>query len=482
MTYFKKLISLLTIVFFSFVIVLPGNVAGITAREEQMLSREFLYAARARYEIIDDPFIDNYINELGQKLLSYFPSQPFKYHFYAINEDVYNAFAAPAGHIFVNSGLIEAMDSEEELAGILGHEISHVVCRHISDMIERSKKANLATLAGMVAGIFLGVGGAATAGTAITMGSIAASQSAALSFSRENERQADQIGLKYLSEAGYSCKGLLLVLGKIRNKEWFGSDYIPTYLKTHPGTEERISYISSWIDTNAEKENLLQPVDSSNFIIAKTKLLALYGDETLALKKFKADVRDTPHDPISHYGYGLILARTGNRKDAIKHIRIALEKKAFDPNILRDLGKIYFLDGQYPEALNILESTLKLVSFDHEGLYYLGRAKMELGKYNEAANAFEEIITKKPNHTQALYSLGETCHKLGKQGEYHYYLGVYYQYKRDLRNAIFHFEKGVKTIADPEKKKKMETFLNKLRKKTEQQKRSEEEKQSQFKN
>ena len=185
-----------------------------------------------------------YVNNIGKRILSALPQQPFKYRFYVIDEDVYNAFATPAGHIFVYTGLLDAMEEEEELAGILGHEIAHVYCRHISQKIERSKKIGVATLAGIAAGILLGVGGAGEAASAVTMGSMAAGQTAELSYSRENEMQADQFGLKFITEAGYSASGLLKILKKIRSKTWFGSDQIPKYLMTHPAVEDRIAFIA----------------------------------------------------------------------------------------------------------------------------------------------------------------------------------------------------------------------------------------------
>jgi predicted Zn-dependent protease len=154
------------------------------------------------------------VNDVGQKVVAVLPPQPFKYRFYVIKEDGYNAFASPAGHIFVNSGLIEAMESEEELAGVIAHEIAHVSLRHISKKIERSKKIGMATLAGVVAGVLLGSGGAAEAASAVTVGTLAAGQSVALAYSRDDEAEADQVGLEHLNRAGYSAQGLLTVLKK----------------------------------------------------------------------------------------------------------------------------------------------------------------------------------------------------------------------------------------------------------------------------
>ena len=90
---------------------------GITYKEEEELSREFLAVVASRFTFIKDPIIEDYVTEIGQRILKEVPTQPFRYHFYVIKEDVYNAFATPAGHIFINSGLLEAVKSEEEIAG-----------------------------------------------------------------------------------------------------------------------------------------------------------------------------------------------------------------------------------------------------------------------------------------------------------------------------------------------------------------------------
>jgi len=440
-------------------ILVPKGALCITIQEEEEMSREVMKVIRRHYKLINDPLIVNYINEMGQKILSALPPQPFNYHFYVIKNDEYNAFATPAGHVFVNSGLLEAMENEEELAGILSHEIAHVVCRHISQKIERAQKIGIATLAGVAAGILLGVGGSAAAANALTIGSTAAGQSLELSYSREDEFQADQIGLACLTKAGYDGEGLLSMLKKLWSRRWFGPAQIPTYLSTHPATEERMANIDTWLEQN--KKTGAQ-IDDYNFSRAHARLVAVYGDMSVALRKFKAEVKNHPEDPLAQYGYGLILARAGDRKDAIGHLKRALEKKAFDPYMLKDLGQIYFLDGQYPEALNILESAASISSNDPEVFFYLGRTQMELGRLNEAAATFEELIAKKYNYPRAFYSLGETYYKLGRLDEYHYCLGIFYKEKNDFKNAVHHFKKALENMSDPDKREKIEKMLKEI--------------------
>ena len=464
MIFIKKLIVICSLVTFIAFIGLPKEALSITVKEEEELSREVMKVVQKHFEFVEDPLIVNYVNKVGRNIISALPPQPFIYKFYIIKEDVYNAFATPGGNIFINSGLFEAMDNEDELAGILGHEIAHVVCRHISQKIERSKKIGLATLAGIAAGIFLGAGGAATAASAVSIGSMAAGQSLSLAYSRENEMQADQLGLKYTTKAGYSAAGLLTMLNKIRSRQWFGSKHIPTYLTTHPAVEDRIIYISSWLENDKKETGQTSIKPPYDFEIAHTRIISIYGDENRALRKFETDVKNHPSNPMAHYGYALILARTGNRKDAISHLKTALKKAAFDPNILKDLGRIYFLDGRYPEAYSTLNGANSLIPDDSETLFFLGRAQIGLGKPDEAVLTFEKLISINPDYTQALYFLGEICGKQEKLDKAHYYLGMYYKNKKQYKNARFHLYRALKTIKDQDKRQKIERMLKEIRK------------------
>jgi predicted Zn-dependent protease len=394
-------------------IIFPNVASGITLQQEEELSREFMKLIKAHYEIIKDPAIVNYVNDVGQKLVA-------------------------------------------------AHEISHVVCRHISQKIELSKKVNIATLAGVVAGVLLGAaGGSSAAANALTLGSVAAGQSLTLSFDRADERQADEIGLSILRKAGYNGIGLITSLKKMRSKQWFGSNQIPTYLTTHPGSEDRMAYIDTWLEKH---KKAITPVDPYPFDRAHTRLVALYGDETAAQQKFQLEVNKHPDDPLGHYGYALVLEREGDRKDAVEQLKAALAKKGFDPYMLIDIGRLYFMQGDYQQAFSILDGASSMTSNDPEALYYLGRTQVELGHLTDAAETFEKLIANQPDYTQAFYALGETYYKLGKTGYSHYYLGMYYKNKSDLKTAAFHLQKALETMNDPGKRADIEKLLQQIKK------------------
>ena len=443
-------------------LLVPDIAYSISIAKEEEMGREFMKAISRQRIFVEDKIITKYLEQVGQKIIQALPVQPFIYDFHMIKDSTYNAFAVPGGHLFINTGLFAAMDSEEELAGILAHEIAHVMCRHISKRFEKSSKIGLATLVGVAAGILLGVAGSGEAANALTIGSLAAGQQAALAYSREDERQADQIGLKSLSEAGYSAEGLLTILKKIRNKDWFSAGGIPPYLMTHPAVKERIIYLGSLIQKTDSLKPVPQKADSLDFDRAHAKLLILYGNKEETLKKFKAPALMKNADASAHYRYGLVLARTGTKKDAILQFKAALAKKAFDSNILRDLGISYFYTGKYVKALKTLESSVSIDSKDWESRLYLGRTQMALGKTETAISIFEELDAQYPDHHTLFYYMGQAYGRHKERGKAHYYLGIYYTEEKDFKNAVFHLKKAKQYLKEKKKLKKIDKILKKI--------------------
>ena len=459
---FKKIVVSGLMVLITLGSLISPAVFSITVKEEEEMSSQMMAMIYKHLDIIDDPVIVPYVNKIGQRLLATLPPQPFTYHFHVINQDVYNAFATPAGHIFVYTGLLNAMREEEELAGIMGHEIAHVYCRHISQKIERSKKISMATLAGVAAGVLMGLGGAGEAAGAVTMGSVAAGQTAELAYSRENEMQADQLGVEFLTQANYSASGLLEILKKIRGKTWFGSNQIPTYLMTHPAVEERISFLSSWLENYNQNHKPIPLVNPEEFDRVHTRSEIRYGDEQVVLGMLESEVKRLPEDPMAHYRYGLILARAGNFKEAISQMRTALTKRAFDPYILKDLGWVYYRDGRYEQALKILESACAMIPENPECQFYLGRTQMEMGDLAGASDSLLQVTRDYPQYTEAYYFLGQSLGKQNQLGDAYYYLGVFYLKSRDYKNAMIQLKQALKYAPDDEKRKKIQEWMSEM--------------------
>jgi predicted Zn-dependent protease len=440
------------------------NAQAITITEEEKIAREFLKYVHQSYEIIDDSLINDYINSLGQSLVKNFPEQSIKYRFYVIHHDAFNAFAGPGGHVFIHSSLFDALENEEQLAGILAHEIAHVSCRHISDRIKRSKKIGMGTLAGVAAGIFLGLSGAdPSAASALALGSLAGGQAASLAYSRSDEMQADQVGLDHLTKCGYSGEGLEEALKIIKSQQWFGPEHVPTYLTTHPALDDRMVFIKNWLFANEEKLKK-EKKEQYGFNLAKMKLKILYNSNSDTLQTFKTNLDKNPDDLLLNYGYGLLLSKDGNYEKAIGYLRKALQKRAFDPVLLKEFGKVCFDAGHYVEAKSVFEGAHAVSPGDVEIDIYIGRILVELGEYDKALAVLLPYTNDENPHSSAFFYISSIYSKQGLTGESHYYLGQYYIEKKDYKNAVFHLNHAMKTTVNKERKDKIKEMLKDLSK------------------
>lgn len=459
MNIFKKFFAVMCVAAYMGLLFAAPPVNALTLSEEEELGREFFKYVQQRYRFAEDPFIRHYIESLGKRLAAAFPDPMFEYRFFIIEDDTYNAFAAPAGYVFVNSGLIQAMNSESELAGILTHEIAHVYCRHISEKIEKSKKIGLATLAGIAAGIFLGAGGAIP-GDAVMIGSAAAGQAAALAYSREDERQADQVGVTYLCQAGYSAAGLMDILKKIKSKQWFSDKEFPTYLSTHPGTDERLMYIDTLM-TSPDFAACVREgaADEQAFAIVKTKVTAFYPGDSAAIRKFTALVSQEPDNPLALYGLGLALCQNNRHADAIAHFQKVPKKSFVYPHALMALGRAYYFTGAYDKALSTLEQVPPADFYDTERYFYTAMAAEKLGIHDKSTALFKQIIQKEPHYLPALYELGKAAGEQGNLEDAHFYLGIYHNNRREPDTALFHLNKAMELTKDEKRKEQIKKML-----------------------
>ena len=431
---------------------------AMTVKEEKELAEEFLETIHKHYHVIDDFIIHEYINDLGGRILENLPPQPFDYKFHVINQDTVNAFAGPAGNIFIFSGLFETMDTESELAGIVAHEIAHVSARHISDMIEKSKKSQILSMAGMIAGILVGLGGASAVGSALSMGSLAAGQSMILAYTRENELEADFLGRRYLLEADYDLYGLRDALRKIRDREWYGEEQVPTYLKTHPATRQRLTNLENMLMHHPENKTS----DSFAFQRTRARLKALYGQSGRAINHFRQQLEKNPKNQAALYGLALALAESGQPESALEAIKETIARRPDDPFMAIDLGRIFFLSGKHEKAIQTLSGIDNISRYGPDGLFYLGRSHMSQGDFDKAIAVFKETNRNFPDHERTLYFLGNCYGEQNRLDQAHYYLGRYYRKTGDAENARFHFNRaldktGSKTLAEKIHKELAET-------------------------
>ena len=214
--------------------------------QERLLGTQVFYEILSTLPLEKNIFIQEYIQNLGDKLVSHSPNiAKHKFKFFVINSDVINAFALPGGYIGINKGLIDLAQNETELASVMAHEIAHVTQRHIARAIQNQDKMQLPYFASLLGALIL-----SAYNPELGQGALAATMAGAeqmnINFTRSNEEEADRVGIQILANSGFNPNGMADFFEKMHKATSNGLFKIPELLRTHPITESRISEATSF--------------------------------------------------------------------------------------------------------------------------------------------------------------------------------------------------------------------------------------------
>jgi predicted Zn-dependent protease len=215
------------------------QLALITEAQEIEMGRQTAEQAVRSMGLVDDPALQQYITTLGQALARESERPALPWSFQVVDDPTPNAFAAPGGFIFITRGLLGMMRNEAELVSVLGHEIGHVTARHSVTLISRAQ----------IAQIGLGVG-AVLSPTIARLGDLAGGGLSLLflHYGRDAERQADDLGFRYMTEQGYDPRQMVNVFAALqRSGELSGQSPLPSWLASHPNPGERMQRIQQQI-------------------------------------------------------------------------------------------------------------------------------------------------------------------------------------------------------------------------------------------
>ena len=419
--YFFVFLNLLF--FFSFSV---NSSFAISIPEEKKVAKKFMKMVRERRMLLNDPIANHMVTRVGNHLLSFLPPQPFDYSFYIVDDDVFNAFASPGANIFAYRGLITDLDSIDELAGIIGHEIAHAASRHVAESIDRSKFISIGSMAGMLAGILLGGAAGGEAGAAMITGSMAIGQTLMLAFTRENETEADEKGIMFLKRSCFAPEGLLSGLIKIRASDYRGVEEIPDYVKTHPGTAQRIGHVETILSGYIPPANKAKCDEDFRFDMVKYRLLGLYADIEPTFHQLTTELSNIPPNADAayaantaaiHYGMGLIYARKFMGEKAILHLKKSLSITIAEPMVLLEMGRIYLQNGEPKKALKVLEGIDRDPVMGVMARFHQASAHLELKNLTTAKNLFNTVINKAPTlYPKAYFNLANIMSLEKKQG------------------------------------------------------------------
>ena len=324
----------------------PPTASAMTIEEEKELGDKVLREIKKHLKLVEDEAINDYVNQLGQRILKGIGPQPYDYHFLVVDNPTINAFAIPGGNIFVNAGLITAMDSEGELAAVIAHEIAHVTSRHVSQRLDQARRLTIATMAGIIAGILVG----GPVGQAIIFGGSAAGVQAQLAYSRADEQEADVIGLDYLVQAGYDPRFMAEAFKILLQKSFHSSDDIPTYLTTHPGLSERIAQVEISVHAKPEYRSVKGLGDQKAFLAVRNRLKALTADPMSTRNYFTSQLKKNPRDAWAHYGMAMLYQQEQDYTRAQSSFEEALKIDPNNPGIMTDYGVLLYKKRDFAGA------------------------------------------------------------------------------------------------------------------------------------
>lgn len=317
-------------------------------QEEQTLGRSIMRDVYADPRYLDDPEIENYLNQLGYRLVSVSSRNQRTFTFFVLDDPTINAFALPGGNIGVHTGLLLAAQNESELAGVIAHEISHVTQNHMARMVAAQSQSYWPTMAALALALLASRSNPNVASAAIASTQAYSIQNQ-LSYSRDFEREADRLGYDLMTRAGFDPRAMSTFFERLQRANRFYDTSAPAYLRTHPLTSDRIADM----EARSESAPYRQVQDSLDFQLVRARLRAEQGTPDDAVRAARNTLKDKRYsnEVAARYALASALLRARQFKDAEAEVQKLPSGKNADPMILQLAGYTAFSAGNLPLAL-----------------------------------------------------------------------------------------------------------------------------------
>ena len=368
--------------------------ASLSDQQERTIGNRIMRDVRIDAAYIDDPEITDYIASMGARLMAAADGPRRELDFFVIKDDAINAFALVGGHIGIHSALLTLTQTESELAGVVAHEIAHILQRHQARMVHGQGRAQLTSLAALAIALLASRVSSSQA-SQVTEAAVATAGALQIQnqidYTREHEREADRVGLTMLERAGYDPRGMQTFFERLlranRLNEFKGA---PAYLRTHPLTTERIADIQDRIDRVAPR---MVP-DSFEYRLARAKLRAMTGSANEAVNLFNTLLADKtvlrPREDV--YGLALALRRARDFDAAWKTLAPLRTAGQVLPSFELLAAQLKADMRQDDEALAIYRAALSRFPRERSLAYAYLDLLLQSGKAGEALAEVEERL------------------------------------------------------------------------------------------
>jgi predicted Zn-dependent protease len=416
--------------------------ATLSVEDEYSIGRMVMRNLRDSGMILDDPEIGEYLQSLGLRLssLAHDGSKDRQFNFFLVGSREINAFALPGGFIGVNSGLLLETSDESELAGVLAHEISHVTQRHIARSVEAQSRTNLVSTAAMLAAILIGA--VAGGSSDMTMGAIAAAQGlsaqAQINFTRENESEADRIGIGVLAAAGFDPNAMPAFFETMFRRTQLGPDQVPAMLRSHPVTSDRIAESKG----RAVQYPAVNVHDSMSYALMKERARVLSTPPGTSPRDYYASIKvDDPDASVAQiYGKGLAELLAGNAASAIPIFEHLLAAYPEALQFHTALGQAQLAAGNTRAALDTLQRARELAPRNVPVTVRYGEALLQAGRPKKAHEVLLDLFNNVPPTQEQIRLTALAANAAGDVADAYSYMAEYHIMSGDLPLAINQLE------------------------------------------
>ena len=377
--------------------------AIVSPQQEHQLGRVWLSLLRAQVAQLDDPQLKDFVETSVYRLSETSQLQDRRLEFVLLNSPQINAFAAPGGIIGVNGGLFLYAMSEAEYASVMAHELAHLSQRHFARGVEAQSRMQLPLMAAMLGGIVAAAAGAGDAGMAAIFSAQAAAIQEQRRFSRQNEQEADRIGLVNLERAGYNPHAMPSMFERLlRQYRYDGKP--PEFLLTHPLSESRIA------DTRNRAEQLPSRGvnDTLRYQLMRARVQLTYEETPgVAAKRFRVMLDDNPQLDAARYGLAISQMKAGQLTQAVQSLAPLLQKNPDD--LTYNLAQIELDIAQ--NKLDAAERRHKLMNELYPGSYPLKQMQIDLllkqQRIAQAERALDQLTQRRRNDPDIWYQVAE---------------------------------------------------------------------------
>ena len=408
--------------------------AVLSKNEEKQLGRAIMRQIRASGELVEDPQVTEYINEIGHPIAAHANTEGHhEFTFFVVDNPVINAFALPGGFIGVHTGLLEATRNEDELAGVLAHEVAHVTQRHIARRIHANQRQSILSTAIMLGAI---LAGAAGAGSDAMQGAIAMAQGSAvqsqINFTRQNEYEADRVGISALAAAGFDPQGMGSFF-EVMSRGITPHEYrTPEFLRTHPVSSARIAEARS----RARSYQPVHTTDSVNYGITKARLIVASQDTPEeAVAYFEREPYEYQSDE-ERYGRAIAYLRADRIDEAN---RIFEELASKDPKVIAyhiGLANAQLANEAIAESAETFGRALELFPRNMSLTIAYAEALLQLGEAERAHDILLDLLNTVPPTPEQVRLIAKAAIEAGEIAEAHYYMAEYRFMIGDLVGGI----------------------------------------------